>query len=429
MAFRTPVDIANRALQHLGQTRISETLGFTEDSNRASAMSFAYDKLRRPELRANYWKFSTRRAVIRAIDDTTMIIAPALWASTTTYRPGSIVTDEGNTLWISNFPENLNNTPGNSYFWDVYTGPLTAQPYDSTLSYHTGELVYKYTGDGTYQVYVSLQEGNSDDPATASTYDAAVTYMKDQVVSYSSVAYISLIDLNLANTPSATPGPWASGTTYSAAATVYGSDGYVYSSVGGSNIGHDPITDAGVHWTNTGVLKPWTTTIGSVGGTGSKKWLQVTPLALTDFFIMYPVGTGPSSQSATRNIYRLPAGFVRMAPQDPKAGSVSWLGGPSGLGYSDWLLEGDFIVTREVHALAVRFIADLQDVTAFDDMFCEGLAARMAMEVCEELTQSTAKVQATASQYTKFMNDARRANAIETGAIEPPEDDFIMCRS
>src|SRR3569832_2091131 len=122
MPFRNSVDIANRACQRIGAQRISDTLGFTEDSKNASAMYFAYDKLRRAELRANLWKFSTRKAVLRPVDTTTMIIAPAMWSSTTSYRPGAIVSDAGNTLWISNYPDNLNNAPGNSFFWDLYVG-------------------------------------------------------------------------------------------------------------------------------------------------------------------------------------------------------------------------------------------------------------------------------------------------------------------
>lgn len=427
MSFRTPLDVANRGLGHLGADRISETLGFTENSKRAATMAFLFDKLRRAELRTNFWKFSTRRTVLRAVDDATMIIAPALWDSTVSYRPGAIVTDEGNTIWMSNFPDNLNNTPGNSFFWDVYTGPLTCQPWDATTAYFSGELVYTFPGDGTFKVFVSLVNANSDNPATGTAYDATATYMKDQVVTYSATPFISLIDLNKANTPSATPAAWVSGTTYAATNQVYGSDGLIYTSVGSGNTGHDPTTDGGVHWTNTGTLKPWTSTFS--GGTGSAKWLQIAPVTLTDFWMIYPVGSGPSSQSDTRNIFMLPAAFLRDAPQDPKAGATSYLGAPSGLAYSDWTFEGPFIVTRDVGPILLRFIADIQDVTAMDDLFCEGLAARMGLEGCEEITQSTAKRQACASEYEKWMGLAKKTNSIEIGAIEPPEDDFLTCRA
>ena len=45
MAYLTPVDVANRALQHLGATRIDAALGFAESSLNASETAFAYDKL------------------------------------------------------------------------------------------------------------------------------------------------------------------------------------------------------------------------------------------------------------------------------------------------------------------------------------------------------------------------------------------------
>jgi Bacterial Ig domain len=49
------------------------------------------------------------------------------------------------------------------------------------------------------------------------------------------------------------PANWASGTTYAANAQVRGSDSNSYTSNAGGNVGHDPTTDAGVHWTQTGL--------------------------------------------------------------------------------------------------------------------------------------------------------------------------------
>jgi hypothetical protein len=68
------------------------------------------------------------------------------------------------------------------------------------------------------------------------------------------------------------------------------------------------------------------------------------------------------------------------------------------------------------------------DVVQFDDMFCEGLACRIGLEVCEILTQSAAKTSLLAKMYTEFMTQARTINAIETGAEEPPLDDWIAAR-
>ncbi len=518
--FANPVDIGNRAAQHCGVGRIVD---FNEDSLTAGEISFVYDKLRRAELRRNVWQFAIRTAALRPVATGTMFIAPTLWASTTTYGFGALVTDALGILWQSLAQDNLNNAPGNSPAWDTYCGPLTVQPYDTTgtTGYFAGELVYETPGDGTYATYLSLQSNNSQDPRAPSQWLSTVQYAKDQIVifytawavgttyaagtavsylgtNYVSLAagnvgnvpttatakwaavsptlapayydstvayaigtfvtylglkyvciaastgnlptnaafwaaqatgttYVSLIDFNLNQDPStASFAAWASGTTYTTGNKVGATAGYIYSSVGAGNLGNNPVTDAGVHWTNTLVLNPWTTV--NPFGTANNKWLQLA-VALQDLIIAYPLGAGPSSQDATRNLYRLPGNFLRRAPQDPKAGSETYLGAPSGLTYDDWNLSGPYIVTREVFPITLRFVADVTDVTKFDDLFCELLAARIALEVCERLTQSTAKLTNIGAAYKVFGTEARLVNGIETGPTEPPEDSWISCRA
>ena len=431
--FTSPTDIGNRALQHVGAEMMDAVAGFSENSKAARHVSFAYGKLRRAELERNVWTFATRRAPLRAIDADTMLLAPAVWVSSVSYFAGSIVSDANNTYWISRIQNNLGNQPQISSTWEPYFGPLSVSIYDSETTYFAGELVYTAAGDGTYRVYLSLQSANADVPATGTAWDATVTYNTSQVVLYSAVSYKSLIDLNLNQTPSASPAAWSSATTYSAAQTVCGSDGVIYSSIAGSNLDHDPTSTGGVYWTDTGVLCPWTTTIS--GGTGSLKWLQIggaefsSGVGLTTLNIIYPIGAGPSSQAATRNAYRLPAGYLREAPQDPKAGSVSLLGAPTNSLYNDWVFEADYIVTATDGVIILRFVADMQDVTRMKSMFCEGLAARIAEEVCEPLTQSTAKIESIRAAYKRTMGEARTINAIEAGSEEAPLDDFLACRA
>lgn len=430
--FLNPVDIANRACQHCGVSMIDTALGFTENSNRAAQISSCYPKLRRAELQRNAWKFATRRVILRAIDTDTLILAPSLWSASPTYFVGSIVADSTGYLWISSIPNNLNNQPENTpSAWEPYFGPLTVSLYDSTTSYWSGELVYTTPGDGTYKVFISLQSANSDNPATGTAYDATVTYKANDVVTYLSVAYMSKIDVNLAQTPSSSPANWASGTTYAMGNLINGSDGYIYSSIAGGNLAHDPTTTSGF-WTNTNVLTPWATVF--VGGSGSMKWREIggadfpSGVALSQLNIIYPIGTGPSTQSATRNVYRLPAGFLKHTSQDPKAGSNSWFGAPTNLSYNDWLFEKQFILTTDAGPIMLRFIADVTDVSTMDDMFCEGLGCRIALEVCEPLTQSASKLGTIAKIYEKMMGDARKFNSIEIGSEESYLDDFLQCR-
>ncbi len=431
MAFLVPTDIANRGLDHCGQDPIDAELGFTEDSKKARLCGRVYDKLRRAELRRNVWRFSIRRAAIRAIDQNTMLVAPSLWVESTTYFAGCIVIDETGQMWVSQIPNNVGYQPELYTAWQQYFGPVTVSLYQDTVAYLAGELVYTTDGDGLNRVYVSLLSNNEDDPADATAWDATVTYFKNQVITYSSVAYMSLIDLNLNQTPTSSAAAWAVGTTYSLGQAVTGSDGVRYTSDAGGNIAHDPVSTTGF-WTNTGILTPWTTVF--TGGAGAVTWQQIggaefpNGVTLTRPNIIYPLGAGPSTQTATRNAYRLPASYLRNTSRDPKAGSTSALGAPTNLAYSDWLFEGNYIVSQQADPILLRFVADIVDVTLMDDMFCEGLAAKIGLEVCETLTQSSDKLRVIASVYTEVMGDARTVNGVEVGPEEPPLDDYLAVR-
>ena len=426
MGFLDSMDIANSALQKCGAPQI---LSPTEDSKVNTEASFSYDKLRRVELRRNTWRFATRKVCLRAVDTNTMLVQPTLYNAATTYQPGAIVADANNQWWLSMTEENLNNAPGgNNEVWEAYFGPKTIEPWDTTggTTYWTGELVYMSTASpGGYVIYQSLVNANSDVPNTTTPWSALVQYNGDAVVSYLGQQWNSLLELNLNVTPATGPLNWASGTTYSTAQTVTGSDHLIYSSVGNGNIGHDPTTDGGVHWTNTNVANGWI--LAPIQIASSINW-RVILATMTNLSFSYPLGSGPSSQSETRNVFRLPAGYLKVAPQDPKAGSSNFLGAPSGIMYEDWLFSGDYIVSRDTGPIIFRFIADMTTVSQFDDMFCEGLACRIAIGICPSVTQSTEKVKEIEAEYKVFMGEARTVNAIEIGPVEPPEDDFITCR-
>lgn len=426
MPFLDSLDIANRAIMHLGGNKI---LSVTEDSKNNNVMSDLYDTERRAELRRNSWRYATRRVTLRPLTPTTLKLKPDLWDITVNYLPGSIVSDSNGVLWASMTAENLGNPPGSSTAWETYFGPMTADLFTVTTpptTYSAGELVYVPAGNpGGFVVFMSLAQANSSVPTTATAWSATTTYNLDDVVSYAGSQWRSLIVLNTNVTPVDAPAIWSSTITYSIGNQVVGSDGYVYTSSANGNIGNTPIIDGGAHWTNTGVPAAWSRTPTIYPS--SPSWMPIYA-TLTNMRFMYPISNGTGDDYAVKNVFHLPAGHLRAAPQDPKAGSVSNIGGPSGARYNDWLLEGNFIITEQAAPFTYRFVADIQRVTEMDDLFCEGLAARMAMEGCEQITQSTSKQGLVAQKYTKFIEDARTVNSIEVGSEEPPEDDWITCR-
>lgn len=431
--YNQPIDIANRALQLCGAPRIST---FQDDSKGASSVNFVYDKLRTAELRRNVWRFSTRRTILRAVSPTTAYFQPQAWSSTATYLFGSIVSYGGITYQAKNSVP-ANQEPDTSFtYWAPYFGSRTldywnapgvfSSPTPGTWSsgqnyaandqavgsdgyvyaslvngnmgnnpvtdggVHWLKLAMAPTGEGYYAgeicyvqgqpgVYVSLINSNSFSPTVIPAWVNTQVYQTGQTVVYNSVTYQSAIDFNVGNTPTGT-GDW--------------------------------------------VAQPAAQPDSMVGNA----WLYMPNASYSALKINYPAGSGPNNQSATRNVFFLPNGFLREAPQDAKAGSTSWLGAPSGLMYNDWQFEGNLLISREVYSIPFRFVTDFVTVADMDPMFCEGLAARIALEIVEELTQSTGKLNNIGRLYQGFMGEAREVNGIEMGASEPPEDDYVTCR-
>lgn len=454
-SFSTELDIVNRALQHCGVRQITS---FTDGSKAAFETQSCYNKLRDAELRDNIWRFATRRTCIRPMTNGTMQLIPGVWSATKIYFNGSIVDDGTGTLWASTAPSNLNNAPSNnSNFWTPYFGPLMASLFDPTQGYWAGELVYEVTGKNNEKmnVYVArkgitanpaastqtsaVTQGGAttltitttsttvaDDPSVGSAWLSTTQYQKNTVVKYNGFFYMSLFDGNVGNTPG-TYTLWNNAITYAANAIVASyADGNLYITVNGGTGGLEPSVDNTGNWLATGDKNPWTTSF--LAGTGSNDYQILWDAQLADVNFNYPISTGPVIQTQTRNAYRLPAGFLRPAPQDPKAGSTNFLGAPSGHQYEDWVYDGDFIISMDNSAIVYRFVADITTVTEMDPMFCEALAARIGMEVCEALTQSNAKINTISSAYKRFIDRAKTTNGIEVGPIEPPEDDWITCR-
>lgn len=396
--FTLPVDIGNRALQHLGVSRVGS---LTATQKGAAEILFCYDKLRAAELRRNTWRFAIRNAVLRAVGIDTLLWTPPTWASGTSYvarqivsyTPASDVYSGEAIIWQTDSDTSGTTTPDQTTIWHRYFGPIAVDLYDSTTTYRPGEIVV-------------------------------------------------------------VPAAWSGATTYAKNATATGSNNTIYVSLVDSNLNHDPTTDGGTHWvawasngrsttgwgeTSAGTFVPLTypgTTrfyLSLVEGNADNplatgaQWLALngTGAALQ---IVYPISAGPSTQTTTKNVFRLPHGFLRQVPSDPKVGINPALGAPAGPWATDWLFQGNYIVSRDPGPIMLRFCADVIDVPDMNPMFCEGLANIIADATCQTVTQSEAKKAEIMTDYRRIVGEARLVDAIEQGSQDPPEDDFITCR-
>lgn len=85
-------------------------------------------------------------------------------------------------------------------------------------------------------------------------------------------------------------------------------------------------------------------------------------------------------------------------------------------------------VSTSAPQLALIYVAQITDTSLFDPLFVETLAAKMAAEMCEEITQSNTKQQAMLENYKYWVGEAKKANAFENTQQEPPEDTWITAQ-
>jgi hypothetical protein len=95
---------------------------------------------------------------------------------------------------------------------------------------------------------------------------------------------------------------------------------------------------------------------------------------------------------------------------------------------TDWVLEGRKILTNLSNVMYLRYVSDVEDVTQYDAAFYEVAADALAMAICEDTTNSTAKMSALMDGYRGNVAQARRCNAIEKLPVAAPDDSFWTVR-
>ena len=89
--------------------------------------------------------------------------------------------------------------------------------------------------------------------------------------------------------------------------------------------------------------------------------------------------------------------------------------------YSDWIIQGGYVYTdcNEATLYVEVFRSDV-NTALYDPCFCDALAARIADDACETITQSNTKKADARKAYREAIATAGRINAFEIGPVEPP---------
>lgn len=143
------------------------------------------------------------------------------------------------------------------------------------------------------------------------------------------------------------------------------------------------------------------------------------------------------------NYFPLPGDFLMIAPPDQNANVGIGAGAiPAGLiprvpnvglAYSDWQIEimpngTKAIASDDAGPIYLRYVTRNVIEGNFDPNFTEAFAACLAMDTCEQLTQSNAKLQTLEKMHDDAMKKAKQRNAFESMPVLPPVDSWILAR-
>jgi len=117
--------------------------------------------------------------------------------------------------------------------------------------------------------------------------------------------------------------------------------------------------------------------------------------------------------------YAIPSNSLRVLPTN---------GSKSTDLQDDWQIEGRFILTDSGSPINLIYIKRVTDESVFDESFVALLAARIALDVVEQVTQSNTKKAAAERHYKIVQQEARRVNAFERPPQVTPTDSWVLAR-
>ena len=93
-----------------------------------------------------------------------------------------------------------------------------------------------------------------------------------------------------------------------------------------------------------------------------------------------------------------------------------------------WVVEGKKLLSDEGSPLSIRYVKREEDPNQWDSLLVSAVSARLALELCEELTQSNTKRERAAREYEAIMSSARRADGQEQSPMPFEEDAWVNAR-
>lgn len=97
------------------------------------------------------------------------------------------------------------------------------------------------------------------------------------------------------------------------------------------------------------------------------------------------------------------------------------------LSVNEFRIEQRKILTDE-DVLYIRYVKSETDPNQYDSLFINAVATRLAIELCESLTQSTTKKQSLHEEYDRFIQQAKLQDALENPPDYFEDDTWLASR-
>jgi hypothetical protein len=94
-----------------------------------------------------------------------------------------------------------------------------------------------------------------------------------------------------------------------------------------------------------------------------------------------------------------------------------------------WVVEGKKLLSDEGSPISIRYVKREEDPNQWDSLVASAVAARLAVELCEELTQSNTKHNILQEEYKFILSSARKADGQEQSPMPFAEDGWITARN
>lgn len=94
----------------------------------------------------------------------------------------------------------------------------------------------------------------------------------------------------------------------------------------------------------------------------------------------------------------------------------------------DWTMEGGKILANTLGPLAIRYVADVPDVSQWDALFCDAFAAKLAFQICDRITGDLSRQGAMEAVYRRALAKAKGVDAKENPPVPFEDSSWVTAR-